>query len=184
LQRTVKSAGGEAGYVIQPEYTVREATFDDLGLLFEARRRMLTDMGAHVAEEDLRWLESALTEFIEERLTLGPIGFIAEDPGGLLVGAVSISHEVTLPNLHNPSGRVAYLYGMWVRPDSRRRGVARALVSTAVEAARAVGAGAVTLMSSDEGRLLYEGLGFVSAPSMRLSFEPLFEWRSKDGESC
>lgn len=168
----------------QAEYVVREAKFDDLGLLFEARRRMLTDMGAHVSEENLRWMESALTEFIEERLELGPIGFIAEDPDGLLVGAVSITHEFTQPSLHNPSGRVAYLYGMWVRPDSRRRGVARALVATAVEAGRAVGAGAVTLMASDEGKPLYEGLGFVSTPSMRLSFEPLFEWHASDGESC
>jgi predicted N-acetyltransferase YhbS len=53
--------------------------------------------------------------------------------------------------------------------------VARSLVSTAVEAARAVGAGAVTLMASDEGRPLYEGLGFSAVPAMRLSFDPPYD---------
>jgi predicted N-acetyltransferase YhbS len=155
---------------------IRQAVVTETPLLFQARHNMFADMGVDSSREDLEKVDTALHAFISEHAHLGPIGFIAEDEAGELVGAVSISHEIGTPSMHNPSGRQAYLYGMWVRPSSRRRGVARALVATAVEASRAAGAGAVALMASDEGRPLYEKLGFVAVPAMRLSFEPLFDF--------
>jgi ribosomal protein S18 acetylase RimI-like enzyme len=157
---------------------IREAAFDDLDRLFEARRNMLADMNVAVTADDLETLENAVRAFIRERHHPGPIGFIAEDDEGEMMGAVSIAHEQIHPALHDLTGRQAYLYGMWVRPASRRRGVARALVSTAVAAARAAGAGAVSLVASDEGRGLYESLGFRAIPAMRLSFAPLHDFRA------
>lgn len=157
---------------------IREAALDDLDLLFEARRNMLDDMGVSIPPADLSTLEDALRAFVRERNHPGPIGFIAEDGDGALVGAVSIAHELTHPTMHDLTGRQAYLYGMWVRPASRRRGVARSLVSTAVAAARAAGAGSVSLIASDEGRRLYETLGFSAVPAMRLSFAPLHDFRA------
>jgi ribosomal protein S18 acetylase RimI-like enzyme len=159
---------------------IREAAFDDLELLFAARRHMFADMGVSISTDDLETIEDALRAFVRENRHAGPIGFIAEDDAGELVGAVSISHEVTQPTLHDLTGRQAYLYGMWVRPASRRRGVARSLVSTAVAAARAAGAGSVSLVASDEGRKLYESLGFSAFPAMRLSFAPLHDFRDED----
>ena len=125
-------------------------------------------------------IDSALGDFLREQAHLGPIGFVAEDESGELVGAVSIAHETVQPSLHNPSGKQTTLYGMWVRPASRRQGVARALVATSVEASRAAGAGAVSLMASDAGRDLYRSLGFVAVPAMRLSFQPLLEIHAND----
>jgi len=157
------------------EYTIREATLADIPLLFEARHNMYVDLGDVVVPEDRDGVDAALAKYLASHANSGPIGFIAEDEAGALVGAVSITHEQTQPSRPNLSGRQAYLYGMWVRPESRRQGVARSLVSTAVEAARAVGAGAVTLMASDQGRPLYEGLGFNAVPAMRLSFDPTYD---------
>jgi predicted N-acetyltransferase YhbS len=162
---------------------IREAAFDDLELLFAARRHMFADMGISVAPDALETIEAALRAFVRENGHAGPIGFIAEDDAGELVGAVSISHEVTQPTLHDLTGRQAYLYGMWVRPASRRQGVARSLVSTAVAAARAAGAGSVSLVASDEGRKLYESLGFSAVPAMRLSFAPLHDFGAEDSSA-
>ena len=163
--------------------SIREATVADIPLLFEARHNMFDELGDAVRLEDLGMLDRATTAYIIENASAGPIGFVAEDEDDQLVGAVSIAFELTQPSLHNISGRQAYLSGMWVRPESRRQGVARSLVATAVEAARAAGAGTVTLLASDEGRLVYEGLGFVAVPAMRLSFNPLFDPHAKTGES-
>jgi GNAT superfamily N-acetyltransferase len=168
---------------VPPEYQIREATLADVPLLFEARRNMFVDLGEIIRPEDLDTMDGALADFIAEHADSGPIGFIAADSKGELAGAVSVTFETVQPSLHNLSGCQAYLSGMWVRRESRRQGLARSLVATAVEAARVAGAGAVTLMASDEGRRVYSGLGFVDVPAMRLSFNPLFDFHAHGGES-
>lgn len=152
-------------------FTVRPATVDDIPILLEARRGMFADMGEAEApgrEEG----EMRLAAWYAERIPDGRAGgLVAEDAAGAWIGALSISHDETVPSRHNMSGRHSYLFGLWVRPEYRRRGVARALVTEATEAARTLGEGGVVLFASDHGRPLYEGLGFRTAPAMRLFFE-------------
>lgn len=159
---------------------VRPATAEDIPALLEARRGMFADMGEADApgrEEG----EIRLAAWLAEGIADGSAGgWIAEDSTGSWIGALSVSHEESVPSRHNHSGRGSYLFGLWVRPENRRRGVARALVEAATVAAKDSGEGAVTLMASDHGRPLYEGLGFVSAPAMRLFFEP--EGGADEGE--
>ena len=104
------------------EYTIREATLADIPLLLEARHNMYVDLGDVVVPEDRDRVDFALADYLAAHASAGPIGFIAEDETDALVGAVSITHEQTQPSRPNLSGRQAYLYGMWVRPESRRRG--------------------------------------------------------------
>ncbi|MCC6647142.1 MAG: GNAT family N-acetyltransferase [Polyangiaceae bacterium] len=56
-----------------------------------------------------------------------------------------------------PLGAVAVLGKLLVRPDARRRGLARALVTRAIEASQGA---VVSLVATDEGRPLYDSLGF------------------------
>lgn len=152
-------------------FTVRPATVEDIRILLEARRGMFADMGEAEApgrEEG----EVLLAEWYAQRIPDGRAGgLVAEDAAGAWIGALSISHDETVPSRHNMSGRHSYLFGLWVRPENRRRGVARALVAAAVDAARERGEGGVMLFASEWGRPLYEGLGFEAAPAMRLYFE-------------
>lgn len=155
-----------------PDFTVRPATAADARALVEARRRMFAAMGEPDAPGRVEG-EARLAEWLAERIPDGRAsGWIAQDAAGRWVGALSVSHEETVPSRHNSGGRHSYLFGLWVQPASRRRGVARALVVVAMAAARDAGEGAVTLMASDFGRPLYEQLGFRSAPAMRYFFAP------------
>lgn len=61
-----------------------------------------------------------------------------------------------------------YLYSLWLEPGVRRNGLGRALVSTAVDWARAEGAGTVTLRvraTNHAAMGVYEGLGFRIVPA-------------------
>jgi len=155
-----------------PDWTVRPAGVGDIPILLEARRGMFADMGEAEApgrEEG----EARLTSWYAERIPEGRAGgMVAIGADGAWIGALSISHDETVPSRHNMSGRHSYLFGLWVRPESRRRGVARSLVAAAVEAARDAGEGGVMLFASEWGRPLYEGMGFEPAPAMRLFFDP------------
>lgn len=121
-------------------------------------------------------LDRVDTEFVvymEREMAAGRVtGWVAEDSAtGEWVGALA-SEWARMPT--NPRIGVelrSLLFGLYVRPEYRRRGVARSLVNTAVEAARNAGAGAVQLHASDAGRPLYESIGFTRTSEMRLIFD-------------
>ena len=157
------------------ETRIRCATLADVALLCSFRTRMFVEMGwsdwSRIDE-----LEVAYAEYL--RVMMVPrqaAGWIAEtvesasDPQP--VGSACLVWKRVPPSLRNPDGREAYLLGVFVDEAWRRRGIAHAMVSAAVEQARREGASVVTLHASDEGRLLYETIGFVDSHEMRLFTE-------------
>jgi GNAT superfamily N-acetyltransferase len=58
-------------------------------------------------------------------------------------------------------------------PQARRLGLARLLMETALEWCRNNGIRAVILHSSDDGRPLYQSLGFRPTNEMRLVLDPV-----------
>ena len=155
-------------------FTIRTATAADIPILVEARRHMFEDLGDPVDAPGYDQVDAGMAEFLGKRSDDPlPFGYVAEDDAGGWLGALAVSHETVPPSRGNPTGRQSYLYGLWVRPEHRRRGIARALVTTAIEGSRAAGEGAVWLYASDHGRALYESLGMHPGPAMRLFFDPL-----------
>ena len=60
---------------------------------------------------------------------------------------------------------------LYVERDQRRRGVARELMKAMIVWCRDNGFSSVGLHASDEGRPLYEQLGFKATNEMRLDFD-------------
>lgn len=154
-------------------FTTLPVEADRYDILVAARRHMYEDMGetnsASLDAADARfagWLPAA---FAEGRV----LGYVAEDGRGEWLGAVSAHVQDVPPSMGNPEGRQHYLFGLWVRPEVRRRGAATALVTAAIDGAKRDGAGAVLLMASEMGRPLYQRMGFEPGTAMRLFFEPM-----------
>lgn len=63
---------------------------------------------------------------------------------------------------------VAHVNAVFVRPEYRRRGIATALVQMAIAWARDKGCARVRLRTSEDGRRLYETLGFSAGREMEL----------------
>lgn len=148
---------------------IRTATGADIPALTRARRLMfeeLDDFDTPLLDR----IDAQFEEYLGETMPAGTTsGWLAVDPGtGEWVGAVAIDwiRQPTNPKVHRPTR--ALLFGLYVRPEYRRRGVARALVDAAIDEARRVGAGAVQLHASEFGRPLYESLGFRMTSEMRL----------------
>ena len=65
----------------------------------------------------------------------------------------------------------AMILNMFVEPHYRRRGIARSLMEVMILAwCKSAGYSYVGLHASDEGRPLYESLGFQPTNEMRLNF--------------
>ena len=82
--------------------------------------------------------------------------------------AVVGDRAVGLIGAQRESAESVYLYSLWLEPVHRRRGLGRALVSTAVDWARTEGARTVTLRvhaTNDAARDVYAGLGFRTVPT-------------------
>jgi GNAT superfamily N-acetyltransferase len=75
------------------------------------------------------------------------------------------------PAPFNPIGREAYILNVYTDPGARRRGLARRLMERLVEEARAAGVRRIWLRASDEGRPLYESMGFGTRNYLELTLD-------------
>lgn len=82
--------------------------------------------------------------------------------------AVVDERAVGLIGAQRENAGSVYLYSLWLEPRARGHGFGRALVSAAVDWARAEGARIVTLRvntANGAAKEVYEGLGFRTTPS-------------------
>lgn len=162
-----------------PGFTVRQAGNADIPLLARHRAWMFRDMG-HLAPHLEAPLERATAAYLREAMPRGEyLAWVAEggaDPAAAIGGA-GVQLRPILPRprpIRDPDdlelGPEALVLNVYVDANWRRRGVAEALMRTLLADLDARGIRRIVLHSSDEGRRLYERLGFVQTNEMR--FEP------------
>jgi GNAT superfamily N-acetyltransferase len=151
-----------------PDFTIRPATADDIPLLLRHRRMMWWDMGRR-DEAALDLADQAAAEYFADAISCGMYrGFLAIDDAGQVIGGggIVISPWPSLLGQRQP--RRAMILNVYVEPCHRRRGVARKLMETMIEWCRENGFVNVALHASEEGRQLYEQLGFKPTNEMKL----------------
>lgn len=93
------------------------------------------------------------------------IAYLAECEGEECgCGSICLTEE--LPSPDNPTGRCAYLMNIYVRRQFRRHGVAHALVRKLIAEAKKLGCMKIYLETTEDGKSVYESLGFVDMPDM------------------
>lgn len=156
-------------------FQFRPATTDDIPTVVEFRTRMFRELGWR-DEDRLALVEPLFSAYLAEKIPSGECsGWIAEYTAGagesFSAGSVVVIWQRVPPGVRNLAGLQAYTLGMYVVPELRRRGIARALMEYAVACATAAGAPLITLHASDFGRPLYESMGFSPSSEMRLFTE-------------
>jgi GNAT superfamily N-acetyltransferase len=148
------------------EYTIRMATLDDVDTLIHHRAAMFTDMGFDPA------LVSRMGEpfrgWVSERLSSGEyLGWLALADGQVVAGA-GLWLNQWIPSPMIPNGKRGYILNVYTEPEHRRQGLARRLVEACMDHCREQGLIAAVLHASDQGRPIYEGMGFTDTNEMRL----------------
>jgi GNAT superfamily N-acetyltransferase len=154
----------------EAEITIREAAPSESAIILHHRRSMFRDMGEGTVEELDRMVEAA-RPWLARAMSNGSYRhWLAIDGSGRVAGGGGVLLSPWPANPHDPCSERAVILNVYTEPRFRRRGVARQVMTAILEWIKAYGLRGVNLHASDEGRHLYEKLGFEATNEMRLRF--------------
>ena len=164
-------------------FAIRLATAADAALIARHRARMFQDMGqvpAHLFDEFLARCEERLQAMFEAKEYVGWFARPNEEPDKVIAGA-GVQLRMVLPHpFGDPEsgftmaeGRQAIIINVFTEPEWRRRGAAKLLLEGIIAWARAQRLDSLVLHASQEGRALYERVGFKASREMRLDWRRL-----------
>jgi GNAT superfamily N-acetyltransferase len=158
-------------------FDIRFATVADANLIGWHRARMFQEMG--LVPEPLfdsyrTKCETRIREMLESGEYIGWLAWPNELPGKIVAGA-GVQHRSVLPHpveerggeISIAVGRHAIIINVFTEPEWRRRGVATLLIQRIIAWARTERLDRLVLHASDEGRAVYERLGFIQTNEMR-----------------
>ena len=153
-----------------PGIEIRPGSISDIPEIARQRRRMCEDMN-YTDAHALSVMESATAQYLNKAIPEGSFrSWLACDNGRVVAGgAVVISPWPA--HAYEPECRRATILNVYTEPEYRRRGIARQIMETMIAWCRKEGFTRVTLHASDEGRRLYESLGFEPNNEMRLDLK-------------
>jgi GNAT superfamily N-acetyltransferase len=149
---------------------IRRAVPADAALLAEHRARVWREAGGHGDDELIPQIPvwgAFFTRAIAEETY---VAWIAEERDRA-VGSGALLVHVAIPRPFIDSEREGRVQSVFVEPEWRRRGIARALMAEIIAYARAQPLIRLTLHPSEDGRTLYTALGFVPLDEMGLRLE-------------
>jgi GNAT superfamily N-acetyltransferase len=156
---------------MQAEITIREATPTESAIVLHHRRSMFRDMGEGAVEELDRMVEVA-SPWLARALADGSYRhWLALDHSGRVAGGGGVLLCPWPANPKDPCTQRAVILNVYTEPQFRKRGIARQIMLTILAWVKEQGLRSVNLHASDEGRALYEKLGFEATNEMRLRFD-------------
>jgi GNAT superfamily N-acetyltransferase len=162
-----------------PRFEIRLAGVSDAALIATQRARMFQEMGLvpePLFETYRARCESRIREMLETGEYIGWLAWPNESPDQIVAG-VGVQLRSVLPHpVEGPGGEVsiaegrhAIIINVFTEPEWRRRGAAKLLLEQIIAWSRTERLDRLVLHASDEGRLLYEKMGFVQTNEMRFS---------------
>jgi GNAT superfamily N-acetyltransferase len=160
-------------------FEIRMATAADLELISCHRARMFQDMGELPPElfESFRvQSRDKLQSMFEREIYFGWLASLEKEPERIVAGTGLQLREVPPHPQTNAngkidivSGRQAIIQNVYTEPEWRRRGLAALLIKRIIDWTQEEGIDSLVLHASDEGRALYERLGFIAMTEMRFN---------------
>jgi ribosomal protein S18 acetylase RimI-like enzyme len=152
----------------------RPATSSDLDVLVRHRVQMFAAMG-FASDDAFAELSAACRTWFADALVRGRyLGWLiapADRPKTVAAGAGMLLQDMP-PGPRDVGTTRAYILNVYTEPEHRGRGLATIATRAALDEARRRRIRIVTLHASDEGRAIYDRLGFEGTSEMRLLLEP------------
>jgi ribosomal protein S18 acetylase RimI-like enzyme len=157
-------------------FALRQAGTTDIPLLARHRAAMFRDMGQLPSHQEEPLVRSTAS-YLSDAMPRGEyLAWVAEDRGmpPVPIGGAGVQLRPILPRPRPGDddlelGPEAIVLNVYVEPAWRRRGVGEALMRAVLDALAVRGLRRIVLHASENGRRLYERLGFVPTNEMRLT---------------
>jgi GNAT superfamily N-acetyltransferase len=148
--------------------TIRRATLADIPEILRQRRRMYEDM--HYTDSSaLDTMCSLTADYLQSAIPSGSFNpWLACDAARPVAGG-AVLITAWPAHAYDLECRRATILNVYTDPGYRRQGIARRLMETMIAWCKRQGLARVTLHASDDGRHLYESLGFQPSNEMRLT---------------
>jgi GNAT superfamily N-acetyltransferase len=165
----------ESGYqrVASETFHIRRATAQDADIISWHRARMFQDMGGVSGDafEILRAkARTRLEQWIDTGNYIGWLATPAEKPE-MIVAGVGVQLQPILPRPLDITtigeGRQGTIVNVFTEPQWRQRGIAGLLIKEIIFWSKSEQIDRLVLHASDEGRSIYERLGFIASNEMR-----------------
>jgi GNAT superfamily N-acetyltransferase len=160
-------------------FRVRLATASDLEVISWQRARMFKDMGRLPGDlfESFRvQSRDVLQRMFEANEYIGWLASPESQPDQIIAGAGVQLRKVPPHPQSDATGKIDIVSGhqaiignVYTKPEWRRRGVATLLMKTIIDWTREQGIDSLLLYASDEGRTVYQRLGFTATSEMRFN---------------
>jgi len=129
---------------------------------------MFTDMGVEV---DAPLLDGEFRAWLREMMPAGTYrAWVVEDKSRSIVAGGGVSVLPWPPGPRYMGTRIGVVYNVYTEPAHRRAGLARRLMEAIHGWCREAGVASMALNASDDGRPLYEKLGYQVTASPMMFF--------------
>jgi GNAT superfamily N-acetyltransferase len=148
----------------QKAFELRAARIDEYPLAAEMRRQMSVEHDGDFDARSPDWRERYCAFFSGKQHAGKAQLFLAFDgdkPIGMTIVSLQEHYRTEVFGV-----LFAYVNSVFVYPEYRRRGIARELMNMAIAWARERGCVSVRLRASDQGRPLYQSMGFAPTSEM------------------
>ena len=146
-----------------PGFSIRSATAAEAGALARSRADLFRELDGSSGTVVASDFESLCRAAFEASFAANVcVAWIAEVPGKLdPVGTLVMLKFPRLPTPKNPRTIEGYVLNVFVDSAWRHRGIASALVRSAIDYARSSGLARIRLHATAAGQAVYASLGFV-----------------------
>lgn len=136
----------------------RFATIDDIDLLVSQRLRFIEvkDDG-----ESYDFIKDNCYLYFQKSLANDSCDVVLAERNGVVVGTGTVFYYDSVPSGFNPRGKNAYVTSLYVEPEYRNRGIAKAILTEITSKSVARGYEIIMLNASDMGKNLYKKMGFT-----------------------
>jgi len=154
------------------EIIYRAAKIEDVSELVNLRFKMICETSDIDPNQRTPEFEKSVRDYFLEGLSNQTYYGAVAEVSGRLVSTNGLVLYRKPPSFKGTTGIVGYATSVYTIPEFRKRGIANELMKLLVAHAKQAGAGKIHLGATEEGRGLYEKIGFkdVSFTSLELRF--------------
>ena len=154
---------------------IREASIDDIDLLIRLRVDFLLEENKLQDVSEIDTFMKKLRDYFSKWITAKGFSAIVAEDNDEVCSTAFLSIVERPPRPANPSNLVGTIYNVYTYPQYRRKGIATKVLQSLLANAESLGVASVDLLATEDGKPLYEKLGF-SVPtytSMRIKLKPV-----------